>query len=220
MCLFCLESSNPQAASFFLGEDWPYPDRVIAANEDMYAVPGFGPQVFPYVLLISRRHFSCLSDATPRERRSLFRILQGLRASSLFVGGSMCVFEHGGCKNRTQSCIDHFHLHIVDGTLDLRSYLEAEYVCEDVAVTSEAAFVASTRYLFAGFYDRSHEIKGILARSPEPESQYFRRKIATVTGQAQWDWRAGMNRHLMLKVMERAPNTAGDRTLATTPRPR
>src|ERR1017187_4660666 len=115
MCIFCLEAHNPLSAKAFLGDDWPYQGRVLSSNEYMYAVPGYGPQVFPYVLVISRRHFSSLSEADPPELTAIFDIICDLRRVGVIPAGPVCVFEHGGCSPvQTQSCIDHFHLHLID----------------------------------------------------------------------------------------------------------
>src|ERR1035441_3956898 len=118
MCVFCLEGQDPEFANIFLGDDWPYKGRVLVSNERMYAIPGYGPQVFPYVLIVSRRHFSSLAESDSSERESLFRVLSRLRMLRIFGPRPLCVFEHGGCGGSTQSCIDHFHLHVVDGSLN------------------------------------------------------------------------------------------------------
>jgi diadenosine tetraphosphate (Ap4A) HIT family hydrolase len=173
----------------------------------MYAVPGYSPQVFPYLLIISRRHFISLAHSNAAERESLFQVLRDLNAQSFFGSNGICVFEHGGCGNEPHSCIDHFHLHVVDRQLDLLQSLKAEYDTEEVTVTTESVFPATGRYLFAGCFDQIDKIDGLLVRSPDPETQYFRRKIAELTHQPLWDWRAGINSHLMLRVMEEAVST-------------
>jgi diadenosine tetraphosphate (Ap4A) HIT family hydrolase len=207
MCVFCLEGRDPEFAKIFLGDDWPYAGRILASDEHMYAIPGYGPQVFPYVLIVSRRHFSSLSESDSCERESIFSVLAKLRALSVFGPNPLCVFEHGGCGGSSHACIDHFHLHVIDGSIDLSSQLNGDYETEPVVVSPRSTFAASGRYLFTGRVSKPDLIEGTLVRSTELESQYFRRKIAEATGQDGWDWRAGMNPDFMVRVMQAAKRT-------------
>src|SRR5947209_6139161 len=136
MCIFCLEARSPESANGFLGASWPYNGRVIVSNDFMYAVPGYGPQVFPYVLVISRRHFDSLARSTRPERIAIIDILEHLRTMPMFSTSRLCVFEHGGCTTDTHSCLEHFHLHVVDASIDLSGHLCAEYKCEPITITS------------------------------------------------------------------------------------
>ncbi len=53
-------------------------------------------------------------------------------------------------------------------------------------------------------FDGGGDIRGVLARPLDAESQYFRRMIARTIGAPGWDWRQGMNHHFMLLLMEAA----------------
>ena len=212
MCIFCLEANNPMLAKAFLGDSWPYESRVLFSNDHMYAVPGYGPEVFPYVLIISRRHFSSLSGASPLERAAIFDTIDGLRQIGVVSSGRVCVFEHGGCgPSQTQSCIDHFHLHLIDPVFDLCSFLEQDYEVERAIVTRDQGLCARGRYLFTGIIDSEDTMNGVVAHPVETERQYFRKKISEVTGQSIWDWHCGMNPNLMLDVMRLAITSPGPR---------
>jgi diadenosine tetraphosphate (Ap4A) HIT family hydrolase len=197
-CVFCCESSEPRTANSFLGEDWPYEGRILSETERVFVIPGYGPQVYPYALIVTRRHFHSLAQATPQERREIIDCLSWLlRSLSL---PELFVFEHAGCRN-FDSCIDHFHLHVVDVRYDVGKAIE-HLGSSAVAVTSELGLQEEGTYLFAARFGKEGVLRGQLARVAEKKDQFFRRAIAAKLGQQDWDWRLGMNRGFMLRLME------------------
>lgn len=213
MCEFCLEILHPEYINLILPRPWPYKGRVLLSNDEFIAVPGLGPQVFPYVLVISRRHFVSLTASSAAERAALFLILSQLLDIGLFPSRKLCLFEHGGCCSKAFSgCIDHFHLHVIDGKFDLSSPLCEDYETANVTVTPAGAFDPSSgRYLFTGFFCGGNVIKGWVAQPAEHESQYFRRRLADVLGDRWWNWRTGMNFHWMIRTMEVCRSTLKQR---------
>jgi diadenosine tetraphosphate (Ap4A) HIT family hydrolase len=200
-CPFCLEAQNPEYANALLGADWPFNGRLLHQNEGMFVVPGIGPQVYPYLLAISRRHFTSLASSSARERQNLFEILNVVLASAIFPSGAITVFEHGGCHEDTSSCISHFHLHLVDASFDLVSALSDDFPTREVDLSMENDNPNFGRYLCAASFTGGERLKGRLASPLHPESQYFRKLIAEMTGQHLWDWRVGMNKALMVRAM-------------------
>lgn len=204
MCPFCFESQNPPYAKAFLGASWPYPDRIIFSDPDVFVVPGYGPQVFPYLLLISRRHFTSFADARPTERIAVLNALRYIKSLPLFSSSAICVFEHGGCSDETHSCISHFHLHLIKDEIDLESELRSEFEARRFEISGIHALDVGGPYLLAGRFDGRDTINGFIAACPTRQAQYFRKKIAEITNQRIWDWRTGMNREMMLRAMNSA----------------
>ena len=57
-CIFCAEGKSFLKAKEFLGDRWPYPNRVVFFDSNVYAVVGYIPQVVPYILIIPYRHIN------------------------------------------------------------------------------------------------------------------------------------------------------------------
>ncbi|WP_414682971.1 HIT family protein [Longimicrobium sp.] len=117
-CPFCIEVVNPKSALHLLSRQWPYSDRLIYRNELVFAVPGFSPQVYPYILVLPQRHTSSMAKTTFYERQSLFKCLQfliDLLRRNIGADISLYVFEHGGCSNgiNKNACLEHAHYHIM-----------------------------------------------------------------------------------------------------------
>ncbi len=183
MCVFCLEARKPEAANGFLGEAWPYQGRILAANSQMFAVPGYGPQVYPYILLISRRHFGAFSDATSCERTALFDLLEELRHRRLLPNRPVRIFEHGGCLESTAACIDHFHWHVVSDNFDLEVPVREDFQVRPVTVDQCRPLDATGRYLLTGLQRPGQPLRGVVAEPTSVESQYFRQRIAEELGE-------------------------------------
>ena len=79
-CVFCNDAEDPSYANCFLGSDWPYNGRIITQTDTVFVVPGYGPQVFPYALIITNRHITSLAQTTKRERNDIFECLSRLQA--------------------------------------------------------------------------------------------------------------------------------------------
>jgi diadenosine tetraphosphate (Ap4A) HIT family hydrolase len=200
-CVFCREAAVPGYANSFLGYDWPYTGRILYENEWTFVVPGYGPQVFPYSLVISKRHFVALSEATPLEVGGVLDSLKFL--CNLLELKSLVVFEHSGCQN-LESCVEHFHLHTIDPKFDL-SWALADLPKLEVKFPSEAAFSLPGPYLLAGRFEND-VIRGVVSPVKDKRDQFFRRALAELVDDKEWDWRLGMHPEFMLKLMNLASN--------------
>jgi hypothetical protein len=175
---------------------------VIYADDSVIAIPGLGPQVYPYVLVVTRRHFSGFADSTPSERQALLDALHALLSLGIYPSQSLCVFEHGGCGGMTIGCIDHCHMHVVDGAFALHDALAARVV--DVSPASLSATEVlrpADRYLFAGPFGGGRCITGVLTHVIPPSRQYFRQLLAAELGSDEWDWSLRMNEAWVLRLV-------------------
>ena len=132
---------------------------------------------------------------------AILSALRYVRALPLFASSAICVFEHGGCSDATNSCINHFHLHLINNNLDLTSELSSEYEVRRAEVSPNDTLTVAGSYLFVGRFNGHDSIHGFVAPCLQREAQYFRKKIAELTGQPIWDWRADINREMMLRTM-------------------
>jgi diadenosine tetraphosphate (Ap4A) HIT family hydrolase len=202
-CVFCLEANVPGYARTFLPLEWPYPHRTLHRSADCFVVPGYGPIVCPYVLVIPIRHSLSLSHLQGRERLAIFEALEPLLASGLFPSNSICVFEHGGCRGSAGSCVDHVHLHAVDGLVPVdRWFLEEMPNIQACEFTPTNGIPHTDRYLYAGRYRGGRSIEGYYLQSDHVESQFFRRLIAHRLNLSSWNWRIGMNPEHMRRTAE------------------
>jgi len=210
-CVFCKENEDPSSSMAFLPQDWPYASRVIYSNANVYVVPGVGPQVYPYSLVVTRRHFTSFADSTKEEREALLDALNALLSFNVYPSGSVCVFEHGGCSGTTTGCLDHCHIHVVDSAFDLENALQ-HYARSAVPATLSAitSFPKSPRYLFAASFSGGSEIQGTFYSGQPPLRQYFRRLLAMLTGSTEWNWRLGMNADWMIQLTRAVAEQTGE----------
>jgi diadenosine tetraphosphate (Ap4A) HIT family hydrolase len=209
-CVFCLESQRPKHANAFLPKDWPYSGRVLFAEHEMFCVPGYSPQVYPYVLVIPRRHIRALSETTGDERKAMFSCLNFLLSLGPFGHESLSIFEHGACAgHRGTSCIEHFHLHVISGGFDLQSMLDEDYETDKVTIDEKTTFRGGRDYLLAGAFNGAPIIRASVARSPDSPPQYFRRMLAGIIRDPRWDWHQGINPYFMRSLMDKAQRRSG-----------
>ena len=198
-CVFCAELKEPSRFGSYYPTKWPYEDRIIWRGRHAWCVPGYGPQVFPYILLLTQRHVRSCSEVSGTEREDVFRCLEFLRTSGIYPSFGLTVFEHGGC-DPLESCMEHFHLHVVDGSIDLARFV-APLNAEAREIRALSSFNLEGRYLLVGYYRGEGRIDARVVSGYRSASQFFRRALAALNGSIEWDWRTGMNPDLMLRVL-------------------
>jgi diadenosine tetraphosphate (Ap4A) HIT family hydrolase len=180
--------------------DWPFPSRIVHLNRRAFVIPGVGPQVYPYFLVLTRRHTLALASATPDERRDLIAALDWLLHTGIYPSSSLTVFEHGGCGGAdSASCVDHAHLHVVDGKFDIQAPFAAQATTAPTVLSSEMPLPPMERYVFAGTYDGSGVINGRIAEGAFPK-QFFRRLLGNIVG-GPWNWRLKMHEEWVLQAV-------------------
>jgi diadenosine tetraphosphate (Ap4A) HIT family hydrolase len=204
-CPFCLELETPAYALNFL-EHWPFADRILFTTDLATAIAGYGPQVRSYALIIPHRHLRSVAETSREERESLMDCLDALRSLESYPSGVLTVFEHGDCGSRQHhSCIEHCHLHVMDGSIRMADWLREECRgCEEAVLSSPSVWRADSGYLWAGTYTGDRRAIGLMSRSGSDRSQFFRRLIARRMGHAKWNWREGMNPSYMRELVSAA----------------
>lgn len=202
-CLFCTEAAAPNHARKFLAATWPYPDRIIYSDHVTFAVPGYSPQIYPYALVLPKRHAFSMLSTNAHERDSIIECLTSLSQLPAFGGSPLYVFEHGGCTREAHgnSCLEHAHFHVISKQTNIFSRFVREHDVRPFSFNRNNDTMSAERYLFAGVF-AAGKLDGFLAPTHVPERQYFRRIIASEVGDPRWNWRLGINEHLMLALKE------------------
>jgi hypothetical protein len=178
--------------------------RTLSCVHDVSLCAGLGAIVEPYVIAFTREHHIAIAELESATRGHLLDALDLCLTSGLFPSRSLCVFEHGGrSPENSTACLEHCHLHIIDGQFDLRDGFASEFVeAETVNVTEAANFAADSGYLFTGIYSGNRAIPGLLVRTPNCGSQFFRRLLAEQVGSISWNWRISPSPETAFRLCE------------------
>src|SRR6266446_2144149 len=114
-CPFC--STEPPLMKVPPERDWhSINSRFLSSVHDVVLCAGLGAVVEPYVIAFPREHRIAISELGNETRSLLLDALDLCLASGLFPSRSLSVFEHGGrSPEDNTACLEHCHLHIVDG---------------------------------------------------------------------------------------------------------
>lgn len=200
-CDFCAELIDPTYPKRNILPEWQWKDRFLLSSPEWVAIPGYSPQVYPYVLIVAKRHFERLCSATQAERVDLIALLNELRRTPPFIGRQIVLFEHAGCAGKhSAACIDHCHLHVIVDMIGIISAFIHQKQTHAARISRDETLRSAGRYLFAGIL-QENEIRGFQSEIDVGERQYFRRLIAELVGQDLWNWRIGFNRPYMERLM-------------------
>jgi diadenosine tetraphosphate (Ap4A) HIT family hydrolase len=199
-CPFCVEIANHDAYRRDWNPNWPHPDRILFEAPGVIIVPGHGPQVYPYALVIPTVHRPSFMSLNAEERAPLFAALDFLAGLSVY-GKYLCVFEHGGGSGNSCQCVDHCHLHVISIARGLQSaFLQSEMRERSKSIELDDAKhrQAPESYLFIGMHGRGYRtLVGEFVTPAARERQYFRRLLAETMGLDWFDWRTGANQAFM-----------------------
>lgn len=193
ICPFCIgDWRGDSLPRIHQQDDAPIQNRILTWDGDAFLAAGLGAMVYPYVLFVTRRHITGFVDSNQDERKSFIHMLEACVSSGLFPSGNLALFEHGGHGDDTCSCVDHCHIHIVDGRFDLMRLMEEAKPASE-RYTYGMKKIESTPngpYLWAGrFHSGSGSIDGVVHPAAGHGRQYFRRVLAAWTRSEEWDWR-------------------------------
>ena len=102
-CLFCKIAAKQ------------IPSKVVFEDDEVFAFEDIGPQAPTHVLIIPRRHFASLDEATPEDQAVLGKlqlVAADLARKLKLVGGYRTVVNTG--EGAGQS-VFHLHLHLLGG---------------------------------------------------------------------------------------------------------
>jgi len=102
-CLFCKIAAKQ------------IPSKVVFEDDEVFAFEDIGPQAPTHVLIIPRRHFASLNEATPEDQAVLGKlqlVAADLARKLKLAGGYRTVVNTG--EGAGQS-VFHLHLHLLGG---------------------------------------------------------------------------------------------------------
>ena len=102
-CLFCKIAAKQ------------IPSKVVYEDDEVFAFEDIGPQAPTHVLIIPRRHFASLDEATPEDQRVLgkLQLVAADLARKLKLAGSYRTVVNTG-EGAGQS-VFHMHVHLLGG---------------------------------------------------------------------------------------------------------
>ncbi|MGP8121150.1 MAG: hypothetical protein ACLP8B_11605 [Xanthobacteraceae bacterium] len=168
----------------------PSCDVELAGNDKLAIVPTLGSIIPGWLLAIPRVRALSLRELDAAERRHLFRYSATVGRNLASLAPNVFYFEHGPSRrNSIVGCgVDQAHLHIVPMQWDLVRYvLEAPEV-EWTAVDSSDPWAGLPRG--TEYYVISDLVRSYVGQPCCPQSQFFRKKIAELSGASdEWDYR-------------------------------
>lgn len=222
-CPFCVEFADFANSQVRKLAAWPWPDREIYSTRTMTIIPGFGPQVFPYFLIVARRHLRTSTELTSDEFTDVLRCADWLRYHPSLKDRTLFVFEHGSgptCFRSCGVCVEHFHLHCVFEPVDVVTpFVSAHSPKQLDSWSRETVKLLTVPYLLAVRVVSSARLGECFAKSfgERIPAQYFRQIIGTLINDPRWQWQRGLNTSLMREAYVRfgpseAPGEVGSQT--------
>lgn len=75
MCIFCAEIDQPDIVKTVFGSYFRHKHRIIYADDNILAIPGYGPQVYPYILALTKRHIPSFWEHQKMKKKVIFIFL-------------------------------------------------------------------------------------------------------------------------------------------------
>lgn len=197
-CIFCSEGKSFLKAKDFLGDKWPYPNRVVFFDSNVYAVVGYSPQVVPYILIIPYRHINSMLEMNKKEKDSFIKCLEFLSGRGGY-SQQISIFEHGGKAENSSSSIDHCHIHVIDGQWKMFEKVKWKNF-EYIDNFEKMKWNYTDSYLLIGEYN-SGKLCIKITKDTINEHQYFRKRLAEIIGDKRWNWKDDINYEKMIETM-------------------
>ena len=158
-------------------------DEVLFESENFVVTTSLGAFIEGWILIISKRHITSMSQLSAIEMQQLSTLIVDVRERVEQVYGSTVVFEHGSLKPGTHfGCgIDHAHVHIVPFEDSILPIINKELIdirwrelkrIKDIDLEKKP-------YLFV--IDRE-ESNGVISNPDSIPSQFIRRVLAKHLG--------------------------------------
>jgi hypothetical protein len=204
MCPFCNVEMNRIGSNATKRDPFDVSSRILFESGSVYVCAGLSPLTFPYALIVTKRHFRSFANSDQGERRDVIKALQILLGSGFFRSGQLTVFEHGDvCPLPNTECLDHFHLHVMDGGLDIISaFLKEKPEAGKVSVSENHPLLLNENYFLIGNYTGGTEMEIFTTPNLSCGRQYFRRMIALEAGLQEWDWRKALNEPMTQRLID------------------
>jgi diadenosine tetraphosphate (Ap4A) HIT family hydrolase len=189
-CVLCdvLAGRDNAPARAFISKD-ELSSEIIASSAEFAAVADVAPLGPGHTMLLTRRHIPAMGQL-PADALTELRSVLALFTTRLHTLYSLPVqaFEHGFCGEPpdTGCGIDHAHLHLLPTTADLVAEFHQDFAVRNLGRLTELARLRSLGAEYLLLIPPSGEILTAFPRGTA--SQYFRKKVSTLTGRELWNW--------------------------------
>ncbi len=206
-CTFCeqfLSQSSRGISGKIFGTGFA---REIYQDQHFVVVAALGQMVEGWLLIIPRIHCTSISTLPEQFQKVFSEITDRVRSKLQEIYGSVILFEHGSIsQNGTAgACIEHAHLHVVPGNLDLQSSLSAAFELTPIPNMS-TLWLSPPKQDYLYYETDNKECLLIQPNNPLP-CQYFRRLVAEAIGcPDNWDWRTNIGTQTVRSVTEMLQN--------------
>lgn len=168
----------------------PSHDTPILETQNYVVLPSLGSIVPGWLLVVPKFPVSRIADIEPETRKEFEDlVLKARNVVEKRYNNNVYLFEHGGYRGSPISCgVDQAHLHIVPLPFDLLSV--AKCARKDEWISSEQEkmpyeFCGEEEYLYTSSKEGT-----LYGAVPKPESQWFRKLIASHIGCPEmWDYK-------------------------------
>ncbi|MFI7148039.1 HIT family protein [Nonomuraea sp. NPDC050022] len=189
-CPFCVlsaEGRSPVWEHLFHAENG---DEVIFRSESFSVVLDTAPLAEGHLLIVTDRHMPSLAGLSQAERDELQVVKRDAESKLRDVYGPITYFEHGAesFARHAGACIDHAHLHLVPGGVDIFPLVAHDYPNVESFTSYEDALESLAGRAYLMFGRDAGPAYG--AHAPACVTQYLRRLVSQVAGsKAVWNWR-------------------------------
>lgn len=159
-------------------------DRPVIESDQYFAVSSIGGFVPGWTLVFPKAHcFNMSCDYRKPEFNDFVRKVSAVVSKEY---GSCVFFEHGAAKQDSQTgCgVNHAHFHIVPLSKSIEALAQAyrpNFVWQKTQASKIEDHHNGAEYLFC-CDDFGYESRGVISILRNPESQFFRKVIASATG--------------------------------------
>ena len=197
-CCFCDEYSNPDNNQYYnlYGRSHGLKSRIVMETANWYAVPTIGCLTPGYLLLVCKRHYTCLASLSADLYQEMMGLKSELESIIARKTGKQCLlFEHGthGPEFVGANSVDHIHLHLAPfekpawkGIAEKHGIFNSLTFSDFDSLFEFWKSNAPKSYLV--FQDLDKSVNYVADASVFP-SQFFRQCLAALLGGLQWDWR-------------------------------
>lgn len=204
-CIFCNEQRDLTLNPL---RDSGIKSRIICESQDWYCVPTLGCFEEGYVLLISKRHHACISNASTEEIDDLLCLEK--KISRLFkrkYSTSFICFEHGvtSLEYSGANSVDHAHLHMIPIKAGVwANIMDKGLIQEFIRFDDQRLLYKYVKDTHIKSYLLFQDSDGKLFLIPDASryhSQFFRKVIANELNCAiEWNWKQSPCLEKMMKT--------------------
>lgn len=170
----------------------PDKERILYSDEDFYVMLSLGPIVEGYLLIISKKHFTCCATIPLELQERFIRLAQKVETILIETYGSCIFYEHG----QAGSCLDfndsskhcfHAHMHCVPIKSSINDIISEPFPSLEIDSWS-SFFNTYDKFQEPYFFVKDKRTKFYIVNKA-PERQFLRKKASSVVGNYDsWDW--------------------------------